>query len=221
MGPDDPTTVYYYLSVPKSDVGVTTGLSPDSSEGNRLHLTAVGQVLAFTLQAMKTPLRSHRWRTNAFGKLKTWAVVYDDLLDKIPQKDSYSSEYRPPRPKTPLRMSTIQLRKTRVPASSVRYRPPQDESYSIDGDFSPHPDTPSLTYQQPMTQLPPLALGPIAKAFSGQSSRSRGKNVQYCTQKCLCELAEDSPLDKKFHNARDHGMSHHQIDQPFFLRLIC
>ena len=217
--PIDPTTVYYYLSVPKGDVGETTGLSPDSGEGNRLHLTAVGQVLAFTLQALKTPLRSHSWRANAFGKLKTWAVVYDDLLDKIPGKDAYSSEYRPPRQKTFLRMSPIQLRSKRVPASSVRCRPPQDESYSSDED-SPDPDTPSRTYRQPMTQLPPLAPGPVGKSFSGQSSRGGGKKVQYCTQNCLRGLAEGGPLDKKCHNARDHGKSHHLIDRPTFLRLI-
>ena len=55
--PDDLTRVYYYLSVPKGGVGVKTRLSPDSGEGNQLHLTDVEQVLAFTLKALKTPLR--------------------------------------------------------------------------------------------------------------------------------------------------------------------
>ncbi|KAJ9641102.1 hypothetical protein H2199_005770 [Coniosporium tulheliwenetii] len=55
--PDDPRTVYYFLSVPKGDVGKKTGWAPDSDGGNRLHLTAVEQMLAFTLQALKTPPR--------------------------------------------------------------------------------------------------------------------------------------------------------------------
>jgi hypothetical protein len=49
---DDPTIVYYFLSVPKGDVGPTTGWTLDSGGPNRLHLTAVGQLLAFTLQAL-------------------------------------------------------------------------------------------------------------------------------------------------------------------------
>ena len=50
--PDDPRTVHYFLSVPKGDVGGATGWAPDSDGPNRLHLTAVGQMLAFTLQAL-------------------------------------------------------------------------------------------------------------------------------------------------------------------------
>ncbi|KNG46173.1 hypothetical protein TW65_07084 [Stemphylium lycopersici] len=54
---DDPRTVHYFLSVPKGDVGETTGWTAGSEGGNRLHLTAVGQMLAFTLEALKTPPR--------------------------------------------------------------------------------------------------------------------------------------------------------------------
>jgi hypothetical protein len=53
--PDDPTTVHYFLSVPKGDVGGNTGWAPSCNGANRLHLTAVGQMLAFTLQALQTP----------------------------------------------------------------------------------------------------------------------------------------------------------------------
>ncbi|ELR04297.1 hypothetical protein GMDG_09027 [Pseudogymnoascus destructans 20631-21] len=39
--PDDPLTVYYSLSVPKGDVGVSTGWDERGNEPNRLHMTAV------------------------------------------------------------------------------------------------------------------------------------------------------------------------------------
>ena len=55
---DNPKTVYYFLSVPENDVGKTTGMASDANGQNRLHLTAVGQVLTFTLQALKRPSRS-------------------------------------------------------------------------------------------------------------------------------------------------------------------
>ncbi|KAF2690363.1 hypothetical protein K458DRAFT_427117 [Lentithecium fluviatile CBS 122367] len=88
--PDDPRTAYYFLSVPKGDVGGATGWAPDSDGPNRLHLTAVGQMLAFTLQALKTPRRSHQWRLEAASQLNSWEVVYEDLLDAIPEEDAPS-----------------------------------------------------------------------------------------------------------------------------------
>lgn len=50
--PDNPLTVYYYLSVPKGDVGPMTDWSEHGDQPNCLHLTAVGQVVAFTLRAL-------------------------------------------------------------------------------------------------------------------------------------------------------------------------
>lgn len=107
--PDDPRTVYYFLSVPKGDVGTTTGWTPDLDGTNRLHLTAVGQMLAFTLQALKTPPRSQKWRTDATAHLESWEFMYNDLLESIPSDDIPSSEYRPPRHDGCLRMSPVQL----------------------------------------------------------------------------------------------------------------
>ncbi|ORX99353.1 hypothetical protein BCR34DRAFT_628220 [Clohesyomyces aquaticus] len=57
--PNNPRTVYYFLSVPKGDVGGAIGWTADLDGLNRLHLTAVRQMLAFTLQALKTPPRSY------------------------------------------------------------------------------------------------------------------------------------------------------------------
>lgn len=94
--PDYPEAVYYFLSVPEGDVGDVTGIRLDTNGQNRLHLTAVGQVLAFTLQALKKPPRSHSWQANAVARLKTWEVVYNDLLDKISPGNIPSPEYRPP-----------------------------------------------------------------------------------------------------------------------------
>ena len=107
--PNDPKTVYYFLSVPKGDVGETTGWAQDSDGGNRLHMTAVRQMLAFTLRALKTPPRGQKWQTRAIARLKSWEVVYDDLMDTIPVHDVPSSEYQPPRQNDFLRMSPVQL----------------------------------------------------------------------------------------------------------------
>jgi hypothetical protein len=55
--PDDPSTAYYSLSVPKGDVSPMTDYSEHGDQPNRLHLIAVGQAVAFTLCALQTPPR--------------------------------------------------------------------------------------------------------------------------------------------------------------------
>ncbi|KAL4810678.1 hypothetical protein BDV18DRAFT_155290 [Aspergillus unguis] len=58
---DDPTTVEYYLSIPNQDV----------QADDELHIqrTAIGQVLAFTLQALTADAPSQQWHDAAREKL--------------------------------------------------------------------------------------------------------------------------------------------------------
>ena len=221
--PDDPTTVCYFLSVPKHDVGETTGLAEDSGERNRLHLTAVGQMLAFTLQAVKAKRRSVAWLERARDRLNTWEVVYGKLLDKVPKKEM-SSEYRPPRHKKNifLRTSPIQLRRTAASIDSIGCRPRQDESQSSDDEFDPDLDSPSRRHQERPRPARPLAQAskPVSNTSSNQRSQDGKTNMQYCTQKCLRGLMERCWLDKTCPNAQEHGESRHEIDQPTFLSLM-
>ncbi|KAK1907866.1 hypothetical protein P3342_006196 [Pyrenophora teres f. teres] len=213
--PDDPRTVHYFLSVPKGDVGDTTGWTSDLDGTNRLHLTAVAQMLAFTLQALQTPPRSHKWRADAASQLHGWEVMYEDLLDTIPVEDAPSSEYRPPRHNEFLRMSPIQLRRRHTPISSSSCAQPQDQHAASDEE--PDSDTPSRRQPSP----PRL---PRTHATTNSSSRSqsshRGQSGQYCTQNCLLGLVRGGSLDMSCPNVRDHGESHHQIDSPTFLTRI-
>jgi hypothetical protein len=87
-----PSTVFYYLSVLKEDVGNITNWPRDD---NRLHLTVVGQLLAFTLRALRTSSWDIAWRSWARSQLETWKMVYDDLLEEIEEKDIPTSEYKP------------------------------------------------------------------------------------------------------------------------------
>uniref|UniRef100_A0A093ULW5 Putative cell division control protein 7 like 2 n=1 Tax=Talaromyces marneffei PM1 TaxID=1077442 RepID=A0A093ULW5_TALMA len=65
---NDPSTVLFYLSVPQEDVGNTTKWPRDD---NRLHLTAVGQLLAFTLcpNVAEHGVDRHRLNTKLLIKL--------------------------------------------------------------------------------------------------------------------------------------------------------
>ncbi|OBT59854.1 hypothetical protein VE03_10539 [Pseudogymnoascus sp. 23342-1-I1] len=93
--PDDPSTVYYSLSVPKGDVGASTGWDEPGNQSNRLHLTAVGQAVAFTLRALQTPPRSAQWINKALRQLKPWNVVVKEIEDAVADEEVPSSEYRP------------------------------------------------------------------------------------------------------------------------------
>jgi hypothetical protein len=73
----------------------------------RLHRTAVGQVLAFSLQALAAKGVSQEWLDAAHEKLSTWNIEYLDVLRDIPEtirKEPLPSSYRPshwkPYPKT-------------------------------------------------------------------------------------------------------------------------
>ncbi|KAF2785586.1 hypothetical protein K505DRAFT_261759 [Melanomma pulvis-pyrius CBS 109.77] len=188
-------TVHYFLSVPKGDVGEMTGWTSDIEGPNRLHLTARGQMLAFTLQALKTRPRSQQWRIDAVALLSNWEVVYQELLDAIPERDTVSSEYQPPVDKTFLQMSPVQLRGRRVQTSSPSCRQRETQHDASDEEPGPDPDTPSR-----------------------QSEGAGGG--QYCTQECLRGLVEGGLLDSSCPNVTEHGETCHQIDRPTFLTLM-
>ncbi|KAF2806116.1 uncharacterized protein BDZ99DRAFT_539609 [Mytilinidion resinicola] len=216
--PDDPRTAYYFLSVPKGDVGETTGWALDSEGANRLHLTAVGQMLAFTLQALKTPPRSHKWRAEAAVMLNSWEVVYDDLLETIPTQDAPSSEYRPPQHNQFLRMSPVQLRRRPTQTSSLNCEPAQDQYEASDQE--PDPDTPSQ--KRPLPRRSTRSQATASNSSSSRDSRRGAQNGsgQYCTQNCLRGLVEGGPLDVLCPNVRDHGENYHRIDRRQFLVLV-
>ncbi|KAF6786585.1 hypothetical protein CSOJ01_15399 [Colletotrichum sojae] len=89
--PDDPTTVYYHVCIPNLDV-------LDNDE-NRLHRTAVAQVFAFIIQALRTKPPPPSWH-DAAAAIDTWAVEYDDVLRNIPEsvrKEARDSPYKPQR----------------------------------------------------------------------------------------------------------------------------
>lgn len=78
--PDDPKTVFYYLSVPEVDVGVSTDYAACPYEpSQRLHLTAAGQLAAFTLRAFQKNPRAYSWRERAVAEMNTWKTISTTL----------------------------------------------------------------------------------------------------------------------------------------------
>ncbi|RCI13867.1 hypothetical protein L249_8268 [Ophiocordyceps polyrhachis-furcata BCC 54312] len=222
--PKDPSTVYVSVCVPNQDV-------MDDDE-TRLHRTAVAQVFAFILRALRAEPLPESWFDEA-EKLETWAVEYDDILRHIPEterkkgKEPHFSPYKPQSWKG-FQRSPIRTRSRCQPPDPGLGRPSDDDE--DDGPPSPTPG-PRRTVAK---------AAPSTGTGSGggkKSERGRDKQVQsppttksapttkpnirirpYCSQDCLLGLAHGGPMDKNCPNADDHGQKH--ISRAKFLRLV-
>jgi hypothetical protein len=83
-----PSVLEYYLCVPGQDV-TAHGSDPDS---NWVRRTALGQVLAFTLQSLSTYELSQEWHDKAHSLLQVSRDDYSSLMPKTPD----TIRFRPP-----------------------------------------------------------------------------------------------------------------------------
>jgi hypothetical protein len=225
--PEDPTTVRYFLSTPQADVGDLTGWSDDvaSSTKNRLHLTAVAQVLAFTLQALQSPPRSHEWRAKAEDTLKTWEYVYSEVLDAAPAPEATPSEYWPSPSNELKRVSPIALRQRPVPHPRNACRPTSDVVPEEDDPDADHgsPDTPSQPSRKPAARAA-KSNGESGQASKATQSSRRNRGNQrarlFCTRRCLLGLVRGGNLDRDCPNVNEHGTTIHRIDKDMFLPMM-
>ncbi|EEA18486.1 hypothetical protein TMatcc_001228 [Talaromyces marneffei ATCC 18224] len=217
-----PSTVLYYLSVPHEDVGNTTGWYGDAKNDNRLHLTAVGQLLAFTLRSLRTSPRDIAWRNWARSQLETWEMVYDDLLDEIEEKDIPASEYKPPLSRTDYcRQSPVKTRSKSVMA--IPCEPSQESPLSDhedDADDSLDPSTPSRAPRDSRFPQRQATAATTRKSTKSQQSNSKGKSRKYCTQQCLRGLRDKGPLDRNCPNASEHGVNRHRLNTTMLIKSL-
>jgi hypothetical protein len=223
--PDDPSTVYYSLSIPKRDVGPTTGWSENGDQPNRLHLTAVGQAVAFTLRALQTPPRDANWKTKALRQLKTWNVVVKDVEEAIADDEVPSSEYRPPPGAN-----------AQIIRSPIQFRPRKRKSEiatcdSATSSFSSNDDNPPDTPSRPSQSSNNSGSCPSTKSTAQAGERSgrreahngthRQRNLgRFCTPQCLMGIIQGGALDKECPNVREHGKAYHYLNHETFMRKI-
>ncbi|KAJ5847121.1 hypothetical protein N7534_010790 [Penicillium rubens] len=131
--PEDPTVVQYYLCVPNQDV--------QANDQYRLHRTAVGQVLAFTLQALAAKAPSQKWHDTAHDKLSTWKVEYLDILREIPEtvrtQGRPTSNYRPSHWKFEPKRHNTRSRARCQPGNSTPKHSSTEDSGSVEEHHSP------------------------------------------------------------------------------------
>jgi tRNA A-37 threonylcarbamoyl transferase component Bud32 len=208
--PNDPTIVYYSVCVPNLDV-------VDDDE-TRLHRTAVAQVFAFILQALRVEPPPLSWHDEAEG-LGTWAVEYDDVLRKIPptvRKDPHASPYKPQRRQGFTRSPILTRSRCQHLDSNVRGRGDDDNEEEST------PPSPTPNRSSHLGENAVVSSKETCSSGGGQRSESTTqKKIQdrpFCTHQCLLGLAYGGLMDDHCPNFNDHKQGH--IDGLEFLRLI-
>ena len=215
--PENPWTAYYFLSVPKNEVGDSTGWDPEGDGDNRLHLTTTGQMLAFTLQALQTTPRSMSWRNEALKILPRWNIIYEDVLESIPVQDMEGSEYHPSphaefiRP-SPIRTRQQRRRKDRSSCVSKDF-PRENESEGDDSEME------SPSRHQSSSPTKSARASGSGKERTQTSHRPSGAR-QYCTHLCLLGLVHGGALDQACPNAHQHGVHRHRINRRKLVALL-
>ena len=211
---DDPSTVYYYLSIPNQDV----------EQASDWHRTAVAQVLAFTLYTLAVEPPGQSWHNDA-ARLDTWYVEYEDVLRSIPEtvrKDRDHTPYKAGSWKGPER-SQIRTRS--------QCQPPADQVGDDDDDTPPTP-SPSDRREGGTTGTR-RTTGTTGSRGTGGTGGKRGggkrggkdSSRRYCTQECLRGLLTGGKLDQKCPNVEEHRgkakiRDKHAISASLFLRLM-
>ncbi|KAJ6117952.1 hypothetical protein N7523_005703 [Penicillium sp. IBT 18751x] len=219
---DDPTIIQYFLCIPNQDVQADDEL--------RLHRTAIGQVLAFTLQALAAEPLPQEWHDTAHNKLTTWEVEYLDVLKEIPEtlrKDPQASDYRPSRwkreRKRDRKIHNTRSRARCQPGTSTPKLSSTEGSGSDQESYSPSTAAASRTRSSHGINRKSTRGGERTGASrdNKQTSPKDGKATRpYCTIACIRGIVNRDPLDKKCPNWKHHGTHHHSIGPQEFTRQL-
>ncbi|KAJ5343400.1 uncharacterized protein N7506_003224 [Penicillium brevicompactum] len=217
---DDPTVVQYFLCIPNQDVQV--------DDDWRLHRTAIGQVLAFTLQALAAEDPSQEWHDVAHDKLKTWEVEYQDVLRRIPEtlrKDPRASNYRPSHWKLEPKTHNTRSHARCQPGVSTPKHSSTEGSGSDEESHSPsiaaaarsRPSRGEGNNRQSTTESESRRAGRDNK----QTSQKYGQSTRpYCTIACIRGMVNRGPLDKECPNWKLHGSQSHSVGPQEFTRRL-
>ncbi|CEI70932.1 unnamed protein product [Fusarium venenatum] len=210
--PSDPSCVYYSVCIPSLDV--------EDDDENRLHRTAVAQVYAFVLQAIRLPLPSQAWydAADSFG---AWAVEYDDLLRSILttlRKAKRNTPYRAQRWKGFTR-SPIRTRSRCLPLENKKVLSSDDDNEDDDSPSpTPNPTGRPLGESRGTSSSEAQSQGGPSHTQEHADKRQNIRDRPYCTHECLRGIAFGDPLDEKCPNIAIHGKAH--IDRQSFVVLL-
>ncbi|KAI2886130.1 hypothetical protein CBS63078_11031 [Aspergillus niger] len=227
---DDPTIIQYFLCIPNQDEQADVQADVQVDDEVRLHRTAIGQVLAFTLQALAVEPPTQKWHNVAHDQLTTWKVEYLDVLREIPEtlrKDPPASNYRPShwKPDRKIHNTRARARARYQPGAATPKHSSTEGSGSDRESHSPSAAAASRirSSRGPGNHRQPTRGGERTRAGRDhkQTSRKDGLTTRpYCTIACIRGLANREPLDKNCPNWKLHGGPRHSIGPQEFTRQL-
>ncbi|KAL9576598.1 MAG: hypothetical protein Q9212_006968 [Teloschistes hypoglaucus] len=185
----DPTTLYYHLATPLSQV------APDDASTPEYPLTAVSQLLSFSLLAARTPNYSKDWRNKATNEAKRWKLDYVKLEQEL--ETPRSQRKMTPKP------STFKGRKGNF-QKKYQTRAKKDDDTTYDDHNSESSDDPlgaDTPSRQPNTRSNKVGHQTSRREAPTKNSQQQRK---YCTQACLLGLVHQSAIDEGCPNAALH-----------------
>ncbi|RAH74742.1 uncharacterized protein BO66DRAFT_433856 [Aspergillus aculeatinus CBS 121060] len=199
--PEDPTVVQYYLCVPNQDV--------QANDQCRLHRTAIGQVLAFTLGALAAKAPSQEWHDTEHEELTTWKVEYLDILREIPETSRREGPatfiYRPSHWKFEPKTHNTRPRARLMKKIILRLPQQQRAAGRVEA---------GATNTQ--------SFGQRDKAEKSQVDNQTTRT--YCTMACIRGIVNRNPLDEECPNFRSHrqypSSQRHSIGPADFTRRL-
>ncbi|KAG5949300.1 hypothetical protein E4U60_006226 [Claviceps pazoutovae] len=203
--------------------GVRYGSDVDGDD-RKMHLSAVSQRLAFTVQAIQAPVSTREWMLEA-EKLRQWEYERDDANDyssgSSPKEAKDHSARRPPvveYKRDPF--NTRSATRNRLAAEVER------EEEALDSDSGiPNQSADEVENEEEASDSDSES-GKTKTQNSGMHNRPDGRRKMqndfadrsYCTHECVRGLTFGTPLDKNCPNVKDHGSKH--INRQDFLRLM-
>ncbi|KAL4872560.1 hypothetical protein BDV12DRAFT_133885 [Aspergillus spectabilis] len=224
---DDPSTLYYLLCDPNSEV------NPEFEDSFQLPKTSVARVLCLCLMAFRSPARGQEWRNSARPDLPLWTTSFDHTHSQIPKAElqqtllhssSTTLEYTSPEsgsayepPSSPPDSPTEGGRRvaTRSQASCA---PPgaQRRSQSPDssGSDTNHARGRKRGFSKVTSSPSAQRAARQHQTSNNQGSQSRRRDAQFCTQRCLLGLQTGGILDDCCPNVMLHRQSNNHLHHP-------
>ncbi|KAK4194131.1 hypothetical protein QBC40DRAFT_291318 [Triangularia verruculosa] len=216
----NPTTAYYY--VVELDKETQVHLDADKV----IYWSAVSQVLAFTLAALKQPSPSQSQLDYANKNLKRWVVTFDSVYSDIKSNwgETPASEWFSKSPLLSKKRKGRNLSPCPTDLPNRRRSPSRDSS----GGGAAGPNSAPTRRSRRIGLQQSSRVGDTSSASHppNQGAADNQKRMPYCTQRCLLRLVKGGLLDQACPNfelhrrAHDVGNGHHPISHFEWLQLL-
>ncbi|KAJ5788385.1 hypothetical protein N7457_003375 [Penicillium paradoxum] len=224
---DDPSTLYYFLCDPNSEID---GDAEDSFQQTK---TSVARILCLCLMAFRSPTRGQEWRNSTRSELPLWTAGFDHTRSQIPKaelqqtlthSDSTALEYTSPEsgsayepsssppdsPTTAAPRLPTRSQASCAPSGLQRRSQSPDSSGSDSNEVIGRKRGFSQVTSSPSTQR----AGRQRDLGDNQGKQAPYRNAQFCTQRCLLGLQSGGVLDDSCPNVMLHRRSKDDLQHP-------